>query len=169
MSLAHDLLRVANQLCPHAPGRPSRAVIRRTISTAYYAAFHAISDEVARPYRRTIQPTARRLLDHGQAYDVATTLLRRRMVPWLPGAPACDAHLIRFAEAFTRLQTARHEADYDLTSAPTKAEAADAIEQAERVFDALEVARSGSPDQLQAVCAAMVANPATRKRMVSTP
>jgi hypothetical protein len=169
MSLAHDLLRVASQLCPNKPGRPSRAVIRRTISTAYYAAFHAISDEVARPYRRDVQPTARRLLDHGQANDVATTLRRRRVVPWLPGEPACDAHLIRFAEAFTRLQTARHQADYNLTVAPTKAEAARAIRQAERVLHALDAVRGDSPDQLQAVCAAMVANAATRKRMVSTP
>jgi hypothetical protein len=169
MGIAHDLLRVAIQLCPNTPGRPSRAVIRRTISTAYYAAFHAISDEVARPYRRAVQPTARRLLEHGQANDVAVTLWRRGTVPWLPGAPACDPHLLRFAEAFTDLQTARQQADYNLNIAPTKAEATEAIEQAERVLRALEAARGGSPDQLQAVCAAMVASSATRKRMMPTP
>jgi hypothetical protein len=168
VALADDLIKVAVQLCPTKPGRPSYAVVRRCISTAYYAVFHALGEEVARPHRRLVQLAARRLLDHGQAHDVADTLRRHLHVLWLPGRPSCDPDLVRFAADFIDLHLARHRADYDATFAPTKAEATRAIQQAEAAILALGAARANSPDQLQAVCAAMVANPATRKRMVMT-
>jgi hypothetical protein len=167
MPLANDLLKVAVQLRPAGPGRPSYAVIRRCISTAYYAVFHSLGYEVARPFRKDVQPTARRLLDHGQAREVADLLRKRRQIPWLPGGPACDPHLIEFAEHFIYLQLVRHRADYDLWYTPTKAEATTAIQRAERALGALQEAREQCPDQLQAVCVAMVANSGTRRRMAS--
>lgn len=142
-------------------------MIRRCISTAYYAVFHSLGYEVARPFRKGVQPTARRLLDHGQAREVADLLRKRRQIPWLPGGPACDPHLTQFAEHFIHLQLVRHRADYDLWYAPTKAEATTAIQRAERALEALQLAQSQSPEQLQAVCVAMVASPGTRKRMTS--
>jgi hypothetical protein len=137
------------------------------MSTAYYAVFHAISDEAARPYRRAVQPTARRLLDHGQIRDVADTLLRRRKVLWLPGEPTCDRSLTQFAADFIYLHAARHQADYNLTFAPPKADTTTTILRAERALRSLEAARNQGPDQLQAICVAMTASTATRKRMTS--
>ena len=91
------LLEAAEALVPPGRGRPSRARIRRSISTAYYALFTAFTAEVARPYRRNVKTTARRLVEHGKARSVCDTLkgnnradpnLRDRQPRPRGGAPA---------------------------------------------------------------------------------
>ena len=164
MTLAGDLLAVSLELCPAGTGRPSHAHLRRSISTSYYAAFHALSDEVARPYARDVRLSARRMLDHGSARDVALTLMNGKM-PWLAGRPDCHSHVKQFAEDFENLQLARHRADYDLAYTPTKADAQTAMQRAERALVELANARRSCADQLQAMCVAMVASPNLRKRM----
>jgi len=39
----NDLIAVARALVPQGPGRPRQAFLRRAISTAYYALFHALA------------------------------------------------------------------------------------------------------------------------------
>jgi uncharacterized protein (UPF0332 family) len=166
VALANDLLEVARQLCPSTPGRPSHALLRRCISTAYYAVFHALSDEIARPYREAVRSQARRLLDHSHARDVAqrlqgaTATLRE-----MKGQPSCHADLRQFAASFDQLYAARQRADYDVEYTPTKKDAMTAVRRAERTIDALAKARSACPDQLQVMCVTMLASPQTRKRM----
>lgn len=164
MSLAADLPAVAEELCPAGIGRPSHAHLRRSISTSYYVAFHALSDEVARPYSGDVRYAPRRMLDQGAARDVASTLARGTM-PWLAGRPPCHAHVKQFAEDFEILQLARHRADYDLAYTPTKADAQVSIKRARRVITELAGARQVCGDQVQAMTVAMVAGPSLRNRM----
>lgn len=165
MSLAQDLLIVANDLCPTRAGRPSHAYLRRSISTSYYAVFHALTEEVARPYKGDVRPTARRMLDHGSARDVLTGLAKGGQVVWLSGRPACSPHLKQFAEDFEYLQLARHQADYDLAYTPRKADASIAMDRARRAVGDLDAVRRYCPEQLQAMCVAMIAAPNLRRRL----
>ncbi len=164
MSLAGELLVVAEELCPSEVVTPSEARLRRSISTSYYAAFHALSDEVARPYSEAVRLTARRMLEHISARDVADTLMRGTM-PWLDGRPPCHELIIVFASDFDHLQLARHRADYDLGYAPTRADAVTAVARARRAIDSLAEAHRTCPDQIQAMCVAMVAAHGLRRRM----
>lgn len=144
-----DLVEVAKHLCPATPGRPPHAFLRRSISTAYYAAFTALSIEASRPYAADVRLAAVRLIEHGSARDVCNTIANRRVVPWLAGQPACAGVLSQFAEDFEALQLSRHRADYDHTFRPTKSDAILAIARAERAMGSLQAARSACPEQLQ--------------------
>jgi hypothetical protein len=112
-----------------------------------------------------VKLTAARLIDHGAARDVCETLTKRKLVPWLGGAPVCDADLGQFAEDFAFLQLARHRADYDYAYSPTKADALTAIARADRAMTCLEQARKSCPDQVEAMCVAMFAGHSLRKRL----
>lgn len=159
------LLRAAGRLLPAAPGRPLDAALRRAVSTAYFALFTAVGDEVARPYHRETATAARRLVDHGAAREVCSTLVSHKRVNWLPGKPACHSALAHFADCFVRLQAARLYADYDNDYEPTKDAASESIVISRTGIDCLRHARDVRPEQVQAMCVAMIAGPATRRRM----
>lgn len=163
MTLADDLLSVADSRCGIDSGSTA-AHLRRSISTSYYAAFHALSDEVAAPYGEGVRENARRLLDHGAARQVAEQLAKGKM-PWLAGDGKCSDHLQEFGEDFEKLQNSRHLADYDLAYTPTRHDATQAVKQARRIVEVLRSARVDCKDQLDATCVAMVANHALRNRM----
>ena len=160
------LLRAAKDLLPPRPGRPPDASIRRSISTAYYAIFAAASEEVARRNTGETRIVARRLLDHGSARDVCSTLASQRRIPWLTGHPACSADVEQFSMCFLELQSERERADYDDAYEPKKDDALAAIATARRGVECLRQARNSCPDQVQAICVAMVAGPAARRRMI---
>lgn len=160
------LLRAAGLLLPAAPGRPLDAALRRAVSTAYFALFTAVGDEVARPYHRETATAARRLVDHGAARDVCSALVSHKRVNWLPGKPACHSALAHFADCFVRLQVARLSADYDNSYEPTKDTARRAVATSRTGAECLRQARDVRPEQVQAMCVAMIAGPATRRRMV---
>ena len=150
------LLEAAEALVPPGRGRPSRARIRRSISTAYYALFTAFTAEVARPYRRNVKATARRLVEHGKARSVCDTL---------KGNNRCDSNLREFAQRFVRLYLSRQRADYDHTYEPDKSDAQEAIERARYGINYLSEARSTSPDQVQRMCIETIASVTQRKHM----
>ena len=137
------LLEAAEALVPPGRGRPSRARIRRSISTAYYALFTAFTAEVARPYRRDVKVFARRLVEHGKARSVCDTL---------KGNNRCDNNLREFAKRFVLLHLSRQRADYDHTYEPDKSDAQEAIELARYGIDYLTEARTTNPDQVQTMC-----------------
>lgn len=87
------------------------------------------------------------------------------MIPWLAGQPACELCLRQFGEDFEYLQLARHRADYDLTYAPTKRDTLTAIDRAKRTVADLGEARQHCPEQIQAMCVAMIASSNLRRRM----
>ena len=112
-----DLLQTATLLASHVdpadPGRiPSESNLRRAVSTAYYAAFHALSqscaDTLVGPYStdstREHWVAAYRTLEHRQVRNKFTNL--RRMTSF-------SDQVRDFARRFNDLQDLRHRADYD--------------------------------------------------------
>ncbi|MGJ3262550.1 MAG: hypothetical protein ACFE0R_04870 [Salinarimonas sp.] len=121
-----DLIAAAGLSLSARRGTPKQVVLKRAVSTAYYAAFHAASRLAADALvGRTKAATEAwsltyRAVQHGFAKDV----LRRRDVQ------ALHAGIASFADVFTDLQELRHRADYDPRSSFTLAEARGAVDDA---------------------------------------
>lgn len=163
--MAEDLLAVAQSLVPAGPGRPLHAALRRSVSTAYYALFTALTEEVGRVFTAALRPSARRLLDHGSAGGVLRRIEAEKRVPWVEGRPGCDPDLLVVAKTFSYLRLERHLADYDYAYTPRKSDALKAIARARIAIRSLARARSSCPDQLDMVCLAMIATERTRRRL----
>jgi hypothetical protein len=125
-----DLLDIADDLARREQaGRPRQASLRRAISTAYYALFHALAYlcanqlvgwskqwEVVTPIYRT--------LDHGRAKDAFKRI---------SGQHGPDVAII--GQTFILLQERRHTADYDPSPFPFgRSETLDLIEQARQAM-----------------------------------
>ena len=167
---AEGLLKAAADLIPLGRGRPPVAHLRRAISTAYYAAFCALCVEVGRAYPSPLNLLSRRLVSHAAATDVLSNLGKRdangvsRLI-WLPDRPACNPELKRFARSFLLLRDERERADYDHGWVHTKKDAEDAVALARLAISDLEQARQSTPQQVTAVCLAVIADPRSRKRL----
>ncbi len=109
----HDLLRVAYQLALEpSVGRPRQASLRRAISSAYYALFHALanccadmlagSTRASRSQRAWRQ--AYRALEHGFAKNQC---INQSVMTRFP------SEIQGFGEVFAGMQVLRHIADYD--------------------------------------------------------
>ena len=160
------LLDAARHLVPTGRGRPRKPRLRRAISTAYYAAFTALTAEVARHYppgaaRRAVC----RLVSHGAARRACSDLRSSGSVPWLHGNPACHPDLLDFATNFETLYVLRHLADYDHDYSCTKLDASDALRCAQRAVDALASAHKQCPEQLDILCIATLADDRTRRQI----
>jgi len=87
---AAGLLEAAHHLVPAGRGRPRKPRLRRAVSTAYYAAFTALTAQVARHQPAVAAGQGlRRLVSHAAARRACTDLRRTRSVPWIRGNPAC--------------------------------------------------------------------------------
>ncbi len=124
----------ARKLARASPRRPRQAELRRAISTAYYAVFHAIANDAAELLvgagaLRTTSAWVQtyRALDHGFAKDACR---RVKGLGLPPGVEAC-------ANAFIHLQEARHQADYDPQVRYTRADALSWVERAEAAIASL--------------------------------
>lgn len=127
------LLDAADRLAPASVGRgrPPYTAHRRAVSTAYYAAFHALTSRVAAlvfpDADAAVRQRVRRWIAHA---DIATVC---RWVSGLHGtgsygvpphirtllaprgnASNIDAHTVAIADSFLELYEKRMEADYDL-------------------------------------------------------
>jgi hypothetical protein len=130
-----EFLALAARLAQASPRRPRQAELRRAVSTAYYALFHAIAKNAAdclvgverahRPDRAWLQ--AYRALDHGSA---KTACEAARNMPFPPNIKSC-------ADAFVELKQARESADYDPRHRLTRAETLEAVEKAREAISAL--------------------------------
>ncbi|TXM75773.1 hypothetical protein FV218_08065 [Methylobacterium sp. WL69] len=158
-----ELLDVARLLVTQAPGTvPNQAQIRRSVSTAYYALFHAV-----------LRRAADHLVGADQSHTAAYALVYRAFVhgrmkevcqvidkPSL-SAPnqeklkrtAFGSPLRFFATAFVELQDARHRADYDphAVLGPSDAERACAVARF-----GLEMLVAADPDERRDVFALML-------------
>lgn len=139
---ADELLFAAASLIERRPGRAgklSSALVRRSISTCYYALFHFLVEEAAtrlvgsgnglRRRRRVLARSfghagMKSALDRirGAAVDPAIADFLR------PGGPTADpSDIPRFArtvaDVFDDAQTKRHAADYDLNKPMSEADA----------------------------------------------
>lgn len=118
----------ARKLANASPKKPRQADLRRAISTAYYALFHAMAKDAAdmlvgvgpdRPDKAWTHTY--RSLQHGDAKS-ACEAVRNLNFP---------STLKSCADAFVALQQRRHDADYDPDYRVLRADAFDAIQQAE--------------------------------------
>lgn len=121
---AQDLLRIAEGLARGAigdgRGRPRQAELRRAISAAYYAMFHALArcgaDLLVGTTRTSRSQPARhqvyRALEHGHARNQCNS---RTIVSRFPQS------VQNFAELFTEMQRLRQSANYDPASSFSRA------------------------------------------------
>ncbi|MCC7491156.1 MAG: hypothetical protein IT204_02350 [Fimbriimonadaceae bacterium] len=123
MTHADHLLEQAAHLARRQRGRPRQADLRRAVSAAYYALFHALIDASTRmalgssPSRAPLRGVLARCFDHGEMARACKALaggtLPSALQQVLPaGLPSPD--LQRLGIAFGLLQRWRHTADYDL-------------------------------------------------------
>jgi hypothetical protein len=131
-----DLLDIAVHLAQLEEGKPRQASLRRAISSAYYALFHALAALCANQLVGYSKPwnvyvPIYRTLDHGKAKDVF-----KRM---LAGHGADTASI---GQTFILLQERRHAADYDPSPLRIgRAETRDLIEQARLAISRLGTLR----------------------------
>jgi uncharacterized protein (UPF0332 family) len=118
----------ARKLANASPKKPRQADLRRAISTAYYALFHAMAKDAAdmlvgvgpnRPAKAWTH--AYGALQHGDAKSACEAV---RKLNFPNTIKSC-------ADAFVALQQKRHDADYDPDYRVLRADALDAIQQAE--------------------------------------
>jgi uncharacterized protein (UPF0332 family) len=127
----------ARKLAHASPGKPRQADLRRAISTAYYALFHALAKDAAdllvgvgpnRPDKAWSH--LYRSLQHGDAKAACVAVLTMNF----------PAQIKDCAEIFIELQRLRHDADYDPDQQYVRADAQEAIKYAEDAIAALKSA-----------------------------
>ena len=132
--MSRELIATARRLAKMSPRRPRQSDLKRAISTAYYALFHAIAGDSAdllvgvganRADRAWNQ--AYRAFDHGTAKN-ACGQLRGLGFP----STLCDC-----GAAFVELQQARHSADYDPDHRVRRADALASIALADKAITLL--------------------------------
>ena len=130
---AHDLIATARGLSGLDRRRPTQANLRRAVSTAYYAVFHALahtaSDLLIGSKRNLAWHQVYRALEHGNAKSAC---LNNKAMQGFP-------HEIReFAVTFVDLQKARHQADYSYETRYAKEDTLAAIDRAADAIDQLK-------------------------------
>ena len=136
-----DLLRIARQLASGAVvgnrGRPRQAELRRAISAAYYALFHALAlscaDRLAGSTRGTRAGSAwrqtYRALEHGQARNQCDNQSAMRAFP---------TEIQYFGRRFVFMQGQRHLAEYSPSVSFSRGWVIQAIDETEDAIDAFE-------------------------------
>src|ERR1700729_19716 len=126
-------------------GAPRQVVLRRAVSTAYYAVFHALLWKIAATFVPQHLWKSRilffRSLDHSRTKERCKRIGRHP----LPDAEKeffehdgfCE-ELRAFANTFVLLQELRHKADYDPGMKFSKSEAQEAVARAERAVSLLD-------------------------------
>lgn len=142
MSDPAGLLGTARRLAQASPRRPRQSDLKRAISTAYYALFHAMARSnanrlVGTGSTRSEQAwtQAYRSLEHGTAKTACQQLANLSFPPGL----------VLVAQAFVALQEIRHKADYDPGFRVTRRDALTAVGQAELAMT--ELTRSALRDR----------------------
>ena len=112
--MKHGLLRTARRLLVASSAEPEQSDLRRSVSTAYYAAFHALAevcaDEVvggSAERRATPEWTrAYRALDHGRSRQALREVTSTT-------ATSLDPRLVAFGSTLDLMRERRLAADYD--------------------------------------------------------
>lgn len=129
------MIATARRLAKASALKPRQADLKRAVSTAYYALFHAMAKNAAdtvvgsglnRAERAWVQ--VYRSMDHGFAKNACKEV---RNLGFPDGLIAC-------ADEFVSLQEARHSAYYDPTYSLSRAEALTWVERAELAIKKLK-------------------------------
>jgi hypothetical protein len=155
------LLEVADELVPldAGPGRPSYTKHRRAVSTAYYAAFHAITDRVVKAVfdgaDDDFQNRVRKWVGHGNVRTVALWIAQIQGIR--PGSPPphikalvapsnqpphIDSATLGIADGFLELNEKREQADYDHDAVFTRPDTLGSTKLAKAVVDTAHEAQS---------------------------
>ena len=129
---AADLVQHARRLIAPPAAAPAEADLRRAVSAAYYAVFHALTVAGAQSVAGgnvPLQSQVARAFNHTAMRKVCDAYVRSPARPFQqpglghlnPAAP--DLRLSGVAASFAELQEARHAADYDLTYAVSLSDA----------------------------------------------
>jgi uncharacterized protein (UPF0332 family) len=143
--LPFELLKLARRLLGRATAAPNQASLRRAISTAYYAIFHLLTLEAGGIFvgRTETVELIVRAYDHGEMARVSRFFAEGNLPRMLVslGRRFSDKKereklekLKAVADAFVKLQDARHRADYDLTARYDRSEATRLVDLAELAF-----------------------------------
>jgi hypothetical protein len=144
------LLDHALQLATHqsGAGRPRAIWLRRAVSAAYYASFHALSLAIVRQLAPNSTPDDQyrlcRSLDHARVADVCA---------WVRGQPGTGKQQVQsivtnlqgssdikqLALIISTLQEQRHRADYDHLASFDKASTLGYVSQGQRAINLLTV------------------------------
>ncbi len=141
-----DLIDLARSLAEIDNRRPRQASLRRAVSTAYYAVFHYLVDEVccvqigSQSSQRKHRFVLARAFVHTSMKDACASFaggaLKSSLTKRLPCNPSgvylIPVEISDLAGTFVELQEKRHMADYDLSERFQKAEVLTLIDQAER-------------------------------------
>jgi uncharacterized protein (UPF0332 family) len=144
------LLEQADKLAASsAAGQPRDADLRRAISTAYYAIFHAILTAAADLFVGDTKPAtslyslAYRSVDHQRLRNVCKEVSKQtpgdRYKPYVP-AGGFGQHITVLAEAAVLLQAKRHEADYNPLFVAKRTDVDILLKQARKALDDLQSA-----------------------------
>jgi hypothetical protein len=141
MSLPAELLDLAEHLSTRERTRPRQASLRRSVSTSYYALFHLLTSEavgIIGPNMSLVGTRKiQRWFEHSDMKRVcgifSAASATRTITPILGATVSLDLQSI--AQAFVRLQEARHEADYDLERSWTRPTAQELVEVARKAFE----------------------------------
>lgn len=137
-----ELLDTARYLPRRNQNRPSQADLRRAVSTAYYALFHLLVQEataalVDDPGLRGLVPRA---FDHADMKAACLAFIGGTppevIRSLLPAAIPDDLRVV--AREFSKLQEARHAADYNPVAAFNRPAAVASVRRAEEAFAAWE-------------------------------
>jgi hypothetical protein len=149
-----DLLEIADMLAAREEDRPKQASLKRAVSTAYYALFHALSDLcgselIGKPSPRTWvnYRIIDRSLDHGST---------RNILDPKKEAISRDPEINVIALAFSNLQHERHIADYDPEFTLSRANALELVAQSR---GAIRTLRSLSRAKRKSLAAQLIARP----------
>ena len=132
--MSDDLLATARRLAKASANKPRQADLKRAVSTAYYALFHAMAKNAADMVVGTGANRAEKAwaqvyrgMDHGFAKNACKEVVK---LGFPTGIVIC-------ADEFVTLQDARHSADYDPLHRVTRADALTWVSRAEAAIKAL--------------------------------
>lgn len=144
-----------NLVGAHRKGAPNQTSLRRGISTAYYALFHALARAgadglVGKTHRKKPRyALIYRAFEHGKMRQHCEAVDKAQLAAKAAsalGAPAVSQDIRDIASAFVLLQQQRHWADYSPLGRVSREDAGDLVDQAEtaifkiKVCDANEIA-----------------------------
>ena len=135
--LPADLINTARVLVKQEQGNPEQANLKRSLSTAYYAMFHALCRNCADSFVGTKEAGRCQ-----RAWEHAYRALNHRPVKTRCNKPEFRSSfpegIQEFARKFIELQEKRHEADYNPSCTLTNNDVLNDIDNAEIAIGKLE-------------------------------
>ncbi|MDE2739863.1 MAG: hypothetical protein OXH47_10095 [Paracoccaceae bacterium] len=125
-----DLVQTARALARLDQGRPRQVNLKRALSTAYYARFHALCLNCANSFIGT-EGAARSEPAWNQVYRSVDHAFAKKQCKNQEVMASFPEAIRRFANYFVNLQDMRHQADYDPARNFDRREVLNAIDHAE--------------------------------------